>query len=157
MNDQAPINAYLQSKVMSASPEQLRLMLLDGAVRFAYQAKNGLEQGDHEQVYLGFSQCRDIVLELLNTIKPEHAPEIAKRVSELYSFMYTELIRCGNERDADGLDKVISLLEYERETWALLMDQLSNEQQIQQTQTTAAAPAAPAAQEQPRTTLSVQA
>ncbi len=152
MNDQAPINAYLQSKVMSASPEELRLMLLDGAVRFAYQAKTGLEQGDHEQIYLGFSQCRDIVLELLNTIKPEHAPEISKRVGELYSFLYTELVRCGNERDSEGLAKVISLLEYERETWALLMDQLEQEKQSQ-----AAHAHQNASSDEPRPSLSIQA
>ncbi|MBL4591383.1 MAG: flagellar export chaperone FliS [Phycisphaerales bacterium] len=152
MNDQAPINAYLQSKVMSASPEELRLMLLDGAIRFAYQAQTGLEQGDHEQVYLGFSQCRDIVLELPNTIKPEHAPEIAQRVSELYAFMYTELIRCGNERDQTGLAKLISLLEYERETWALLMVQLVNEKAQQHAQPSAINPAG-----SERPTLSIQA
>ena len=28
-------NAYLRTKVMTASPEELRLMLLDGAIRFA--------------------------------------------------------------------------------------------------------------------------
>ncbi len=127
MNEQAPINAYLQSKVMSASPEELRLMLLDGSIRFAYQAKTGLEQQDHEQSYLGFSQCRDIVLELLNTIKVDPAPEIAQRVTDLYSFMYAELVRCGSERDIAGLDKIIKLLEYERETWAMLMDKLAEE------------------------------
>lgn len=126
MNEQAPINAYLQSKVMSASPEELRLMLLDGSIRFAYQAKAGLENNDHEQIYLGFSQCRDIVLELLNTIKPEYAPEIAKRVSDLYDFMYRELVRCNSERDLDGLTKIIGLLEYERETWAMLIEQQSH-------------------------------
>ncbi|MCA9302700.1 MAG: flagellar export chaperone FliS [Phycisphaerales bacterium] len=127
LNEQAPINAYLQSKVMSASPEELRLMLLDGSIRFAYQAKAGLENKDHEQIYLGFSQCRDIVLELLNTIKPEHAPEIAKRVSDLYNFMYGELVRCNSDRDLAGLEKIIKLLEYERETWAMLMEQQSKE------------------------------
>jgi len=129
MNEQAPINAYLQSKVMSATPEELRLMLLDGSIRFAYQARAGIENSDHEQTYLGFSQCRDIVLELLNTIKPEHAPEISKQVSDLYSFMYAELVRCSSDRDIEGLDKIINLLEYERETWALLMEQLSSEKE----------------------------
>jgi flagellar protein FliS len=152
MNEQAPINAYLQSKVMSASPEELRLMLLDGSIRFAYQAKAGLENNDHEQIYLGFSQCRDIVLELLNTIRPEHAPEIAKRVTDLYSFMYSELVRCNSDKDIEGLNKVIGLLEYERETWAMLMDQIA-----QESGSAAPAQSAPAPSAMPTQPLSIQA
>lgn len=152
MNEQAPINAYLQSKVMSASPEELRLMLLDGSIRFAYQAKTGLENNDHEQIYLGFSQCRDIVLELLNTIKPEHAPEIAKRVTDLYNFMYSELVRCNSDKDIEGLSKVIELLEYERETWVMLM-----EQQAKESNASAAVQSAPASAAMPTQSLSIQA
>lgn len=130
MNDPKTANAYLKTKVLTASREELRLMLIDGAIKFAYQALNGLDENDHEQVYMGFSQCRDIVLELLNTIKPEHAPEIARSMQELYTFMYGQLLKASINKDAGMLREVISLLEYDRETWVLTMTRLGEEREL---------------------------
>jgi len=129
MIENTTANAYLRTKVMTASPEELRLMLLDGAIKFANQAKLGLEKTDHEMIYEGFIQCRDIVLELLNTIKTEPAPQIAKAVRELYTYMYGELIKASTEKDIDILAGIIGLLEYERETWIMTMDQLAKERE----------------------------
>ena len=119
--------AYLRSKVMSASPEELRLMLLDGALRFAHQARAGLEAKNHEMIYAGFSQCRAIVMELINTINASVNPELGEKVKSLYTFFYSELVTASFERDVKRLDKVIELLGYERETWAMLMDRLAEE------------------------------
>lgn len=119
--------AYLRSKVMSASPEELRLMLLDGALRFAHQARNGLEAHNPEMTYTGFTQCRAIIAELINTVNDAAAPELAGKVKSLYTFFFTELIQASLERDAARVDKVIELLEYERETWTMLMDRLAEE------------------------------
>jgi len=129
MNENTTINAYLRTKVMTASPEELRLMLLDGAIKFANQARAGLEKQHPEMIYEGFTQCRDIVLELLNTIKTEPAPEIAKAVRELYTFIYGELFRASNDKDIKKLDEMINLLEYERETWVLTMEQVAKERE----------------------------
>jgi flagellar secretion chaperone FliS len=129
MNDNNTANAYLRTKVMTAPPEELRLMLLDGAIKFAMQARTGIEQSDHEMIYMGFSQSRDIVLELLNSIKTEPAPEIANAVRELYTYLYGELVRANTEKNLDLLNEMIEILEYERETWALTIQQLAVERE----------------------------
>lgn len=113
-------------------------MLLDGAIRFANQALNGMNNRDHEMAFNGFSQCRDIILELLNSIQPQHAPEIAQSVKELYTYMYGEMVKASINKDKAILQEVISLLEYERETWVMTMDQVAQERE----QAPTAAPAA---------------
>lgn len=120
-------NAYLRTKVMTARPEELRMLLLEGAVKFASQARQGLESKDYEAVYTGLTSCRAIVLELLTSIRPEHDPELADRVRSLYSFVYNELIGVTADRSLARLDKAIELLEFERETWAMLMQKLAQE------------------------------
>lgn len=120
-------NAYLRTKVLTASPEELRLMLLDGAVKFLRQGRDGLARKDHEAAYDGFSKCRNIVLELINSVRPEVAPELCSRVTSLYTFIYTRLVEAGFERDLDKTDKVIELLEFERETWVLTMQKAAQE------------------------------
>ena len=127
MPDAATTNAYLRTRVLSASPEELRLLLLEGALRFANQAKAGLEGNDFEGAHAGFRQCRDIVLELLTTVRPDPDPELAERVRALYTFLYSELVNASFDKDITKLNKVIELLEYEHETWVMLMEQLKAE------------------------------
>lgn len=120
-------NAYLRTRVMSASPEELRLMLLDGAIKFARQGKDGIERKDFEASFNGVSQCRNIIFELLTTIRGDIAPELTDNVKALYTFLYTHLLDASIEKDANKVGEVIELLEYERETWVLLMQRLAEE------------------------------
>lgn len=120
-------NAYLRTRVMSASPEELRLLLLEGAVRFARQGAEGLLAKNYEQVFTGLSQARDIVIELLTTIRADVNPELAANVKSLYVFIYQQLVEGSHEKDVSKVNKAIELLEYEVETWKLLMQQLVQE------------------------------
>jgi flagellar protein FliS len=123
--DSNPATAYLRTRVLTASPEELRLLLLDGAIKFARQGREGLAARDYEASYNGISKSRDIVLELLTTVRAEHDPILAERVKALYTFMYVSLVEASMEKDLTKLNSVIKLLEYERETWQMLMDQLA--------------------------------
>lgn len=124
-------NAYLKTRVLTATPEELRMMLLDGALKFARQGRDGLAQRNYEQSFLGLSQCRDIVIELMSTIKDQPNPELAAQVRAVYGFLYQTLVQAGHAKDLAGIDKAIQLLEYERETWALLMQKLAEERQAE--------------------------
>lgn len=125
--DASKADAYLRNRVMTASPEQLRLMLLDGAIKFGSQGLEGMKASDFEAVYEGVSQCRAIVAELLSSIRDDVDPELAHRARSVYGFMFRELMELGIERDAKRMTKVLEILEYERETWVLLMEKLAGE------------------------------
>lgn len=115
-------NAYLKTRVMTASPEELRLMLLDGAARFLRQGIDGLAAKDYERSFNGISQCRAIIMELLTSVRPEHAPDLVERIQSLYSFIYAELVEGSFSRDIPRLQKTLGLIEFERETWKLAID-----------------------------------
>ncbi len=120
-------NPYLRSKVLTASPAELRLMLFDGAIKFAEQAKDGIDRNDHEAAYNGTTRCQGIVAELLTALRPEHDKELCERLSGLYTFMYTRLMTAIVERDPAVVEEVLKLLEYERETWTMLLAKLARE------------------------------
>jgi flagellar protein FliS len=130
-------NAYLRTKVLTASPAELRLMLLDGAIRFAEMARDGLAAKDPETAYNGTSRCQRIILELISSVSGEVAPDLCKKVSALYTYLYTQLMRASSTRDPDIVDEVLTLLHYERETWVLLIKELEESGEA----TTAPAPA----------------
>ena len=102
-------------------------MLLEGAIKYTSQGKAALERKDFEGMFNGLTAARNIVMELLTTIRPEPNPKLAETVKALYTFIYTMLVEGGMEKDPTKLAKVVELLEYERETWALLMQQLAAE------------------------------
>jgi len=120
-------NAYLRNRVLAASPEELRLMLLEGAIKFCRQGREACAKGDFEAQYAGVTQCRNIIFELLTSLRPDLDPQIAGNLKALYSFLYTHLTEASHERDLPKFDKVAELLEFERETWVLLMDKLKEE------------------------------
>ena len=124
MSDQA--NAYLRTRVMTASPEELRLMLLDGAIKFAQQGREGLAAKNYEMSFNGIDRCRNIILELIVTVREDVAPELAKNVKSLYTFFYNELTNASLEKSVAKIDKVIELLNFERETWVMLMQKLAD-------------------------------
>lgn len=119
------VNEYLRTKVMTASPAELRLMLIDGAIRFAQQARSGLIANDHEKVYTGSVQCRAILTELITSLQPEVDRLLCERLTSLYTFIYNEMVGAVSNRDPQGVDQVLELLRYERETWTLAIERLA--------------------------------
>ena len=120
-------NPYFRTKVMTASREELRLLLIEGSLRFMRAGREGLEKKDWETVYNGFTQAKAIILELINTLDHSANPELCARLSALYTYMYTRLTEGSFEKDIAKVDEVIGLMDYERETWVLLMEKLAKE------------------------------
>lgn len=120
-------NPYFRTKVLTASREELRLLLLEGSLRFMRSGREALVNKDWEGVYNGFTQAKAIILELINTLDHAANPELCARLSALYTYMYSRLTEGSFEKDVTKVDEVIGLMDYERETWVLLMEKLAKE------------------------------
>jgi flagellar protein FliS len=138
----AASQTYLRNRLLSASPAELRLMLIDGAIRFTAQARAGYESRDYESAYDGTTKAQAILMELMNALRPDQAPELCQRLSALYTYMYSNLVKASSTREIALLDEVLTLLRYDRETWELCMDELSRENRA--SSRLAALPAVPA-------------
>jgi flagellar protein FliS len=124
MNPQAAQQHYLKTRVMTATPEQLQMMLFDGAVRFAEQARIGLAEKKYDVSFTMIGRVQRILTELQCGLKREHAPELCDRLSALYTYCYKLLITANIEHDEKALADAIDLLKYQRQTWTMLLDQL---------------------------------
>ncbi len=132
-------NAYLKTKVMTASPEQLRLMLYDGAIKYLRQARKAMNEKDYEGVYNAIVRAQKITLELSTSINHDMNPELSSRMVGLYNYIYRRLIDANVERDYTAIDESIKLYEYERETWVMALERLAKENETQATETANAA------------------
>ncbi|MBB6430900.1 flagellar export chaperone FliS [Algisphaera agarilytica] len=122
MNNNAP-NPYLRTKIMTASPEELRLLLFDGCLKFCRQGEHELKQDkpNFEAIYENFMRAQKIVLELSTSLNHDANPELCEKLSALYTYVYRLLVDANLERDVTKVGEAIQLLEYERETWQLMM------------------------------------
>jgi flagellar secretion chaperone FliS len=124
MNQQAA-QQYLRTKVLTATPEQLQLMLYDGAIRFCEQGKIALEQKKFDQSYTALSRAQNIIMELTSSLRHQIAPDLCRQLASLYNFVYRKLIEANVQHMMESLDEALGILRYQRETWVMLLDKLS--------------------------------
>ena len=119
---------YLRTQVMTATPEQLQMMLFDGAVRFAEQAPRvALEKKDFETSFTMLSRAQKIVTELTTSLKHKVAPELCEKLTSLYNYVFRNLVNANTRHDVKSLDEAIKTLRYQRETWSLLLEELAKQ------------------------------
>jgi len=126
-------NPYLRDAVLTATPEQLQLMLYDGAIRFASQAKDALLKKDYEASCEKLIRAQNIILEMQSGLNPEVNPELCDRVAALYNFIFRKLVDANVQRDTQAIDDAVKVLRLERETWQILVDKVTRERQAMAT------------------------
>ena len=123
----ANVNGYLRTKVLTATPEQLQLMLYDGAIRFAEQGKAALARGDFDASYALLVKSQKIVIELTCGLKRDMDADLCQNLVGLYNFTYMKLVEANVHREASAVDEALDVLKYQRETWVMLLDKLSKQ------------------------------
>jgi len=134
-------NQYLKTKVLTASPEELQLMLYDGAIRFGEQARVAIEKQEIESSYNLIVRVENIVLELTNSMKDEIAPETCANMRRLYVYCYEQLVEANVKKTIEPLNNALKVLRNLRETWILLMEKLIEERAGELNDSTALPPA----------------
>lgn len=118
---------YLESKVMTATPEQLQLMLYDAAIRFAQQCRQAIVQRDFEKAQTSYERADAVLCELLRGLRPDVDREITESYASLYRFCQLRLDEAKLRHSVSLAADAIAILEHVRESWVLLMDTLSRE------------------------------
>ncbi len=110
-------NKYQQNQVLSASPEQILIMLYDGAIRFTRQAIVALEEDNIAGFLHGVTKSMAIIAEFSNSLDHSIGGEIAENLDALYNFMIRELTQANLHKDIDKMRVVEQLLVDLRSTW----------------------------------------
>lgn len=109
-------SAYLETQVLTAAPQKLQLMLIDGCMRFAQQAREAHAAGNAEQFSEGLDRARDIVAELIASIRPDGLP-VNNSARAVYAFIFQSLAEAQLFKNPQKIDDALRVLEEERQTW----------------------------------------
>lgn len=112
--------AYRENTVLSATPEQLVVMLYDGARRFLRQATNAMRARDVEGAHNALRRAEQIVAHLDGVLDDEQGGQIAQRLHAIYRFSLAHLSRARMEQDAQKVVEVAEMLGELRDSWAEL-------------------------------------
>jgi flagellar protein FliS len=113
----SPYDVYRKTQAQTATRGDLLLMLYDGAIRFASQARDAMERHDVVAAHNSVVRVEDIVRELTVTLNHDASPEISGRLASLYDFMMHLLIQANLEKSIEPLDQVIGMLSELRDVW----------------------------------------
>src|SRR5947209_8634320 len=91
--------AYQQSAVLTAPPEQLVVMLYDGARRFLHQSAIAMHNKDVELTHMKLRRAEAIITHLRDTLDFERGGEIAPQLQGIYLFCIRHLNKARVERD----------------------------------------------------------
>jgi flagellar secretion chaperone FliS len=110
-------NVYKNNSVNYASKEQLLLMLVDGAVKFAKIGRQAILDKDIKKAHENIVKTQDIYYELMNSLDQNQGGDWAKAMFQIYDFIVRRLTDANMKKDINIMNEVIPLIEDVRDTW----------------------------------------
>ena len=111
--------AYANSKLMTATPAQLTLMLYDGAIKFTNIAIHAVEENDYEKANTYIQKTERIIEEFRNTLDFKYP--VAQEFENVYKMIAEKLLYANMKKDAEVLQEVLKHLRIMRDTWEEVM------------------------------------
>lgn len=114
-------DAYLETQVLTASPIQLRLMLIEGAQRFARLAREAFAEGRKEEGQVCVGRCQQVLVELLGSLQP-NGNAVSQSLVGVYAFLVRSVSEVILLEQPEQLDEICRVLAEEQVTWRMLAD-----------------------------------
>lgn len=111
----AMANAYKNQQIMTAPPEQLTLLLYNGALRFLNESIQAMEEGDFQKSHNSNLRVQAIISEFMVTLDMNY--EISQNWAALYEYVEHCLIEGNIKKDVGQLQNAKTILEEMRNTW----------------------------------------
>ena len=110
---------YNNSKILTASPAELTLMLYDGAIKFCNIAIVAVEQKDIEKAHVNITKTERIVDYFRQTLDMSYP--VAEDFERVYSYLGRRLVEANIKKEKDILEEVNQHLRSMRDTWKEVM------------------------------------
>ena len=114
-----PYAQYNNSKILTASPAELTLMLYDGAIKFCNIAIMGIEQKDIQKAHTNIVKVQRILEEFRSTLDRKYP--VAEEFDRVYVYLLRRCLEANVKKDKEILEEVLEHLRSMRDTWKEVM------------------------------------
>lgn len=112
-------NAYKDSKIMTAKPAELTLLLYDGAIRFCNTAIMAIEKNDVPKAHLNIIKAENIIMEFRVTLDPKYP--VSKDFDIMYEYIYRRLVDANLSKDKEIIEEALGYIRELRDAWKEVM------------------------------------
>ena len=113
-----PREQYRRTRILTASPGELLVMLYDGAISRIRKAYRCAESDNWAEAGSAIVRAQEIIYELIACLKRDESPELVDNLSNLYVYCIDLLSDATRSRNHALLKEVDSLLAPLREAWS---------------------------------------
>lgn len=106
---------YLRQSVMTASPAELIVMLLDSCIKNTKLMDICLERKDLDGVNTHCIKAQKIIMELVNCL--DTGFELSVSLLSIYDFLLHSLREMNTKKDLSKLPEIVEILTSIRDTW----------------------------------------
>lgn len=110
---------YNNSKILTASPAELTLMLYEGAIKFCNIAIVALEQKDVPKAHTNIVKTQKIIDYLRQTLDMKYP--VAQDFENIYVYLSQRLVEANVRKEKEILEEVNGHLRSVRDTWKEVM------------------------------------
>ena len=114
-----PYAAYNNSKILTATPAELTLMLYEGAIKFCNIAIMGIEENNVEKAHNNIVKVENIIIEFRATLDKKYP--VAQDFDNVYEYLIQRLTYANIHKDKEVLEEVLTHLRTRRDTWKEVM------------------------------------
>ena len=118
---------YLETNILTATPHQLHLMVIDGAIRHATGAETALQSRDFGQGQTQLSRANQFVAELIGGLDSTRQPQVVDRLKSVFVYVQRTLADAERKHDPQLVTDALAVLRLHRKTWVALGEQLAQE------------------------------
>lgn len=111
--------AYKDSKILTASPAELTLMLYEGAIKFGNLAVMAIEKNQYDKANINIIKAERIITELRTTLNFDYP--VARDFENVYDYIYRRLMEANIKKDTQILEEALQYIREMRDTWKEVM------------------------------------
>lgn len=108
-------NQYKQNTILTAPPEELTLMLYNGAIKFANQAILAIEEKNVPKAHELILRTEAIIAELNATLDMQYG--LSQNLRRLYDFISDKLVQANISKDRKPIEDALVIITEMRDTW----------------------------------------
>ncbi|ANE48866.1 hypothetical protein SY83_11020 [Paenibacillus swuensis] len=109
-------NTYTQNTTLTSTPNQLLLMLYDGAIRFCKLGIEGIESNNYELANTNLCKAQAIIYEFISSLDMKQP--VSKDLLVMYEYIIHLLVQGNVKKDLILITEALGYIEELRETWA---------------------------------------